>query len=154
MLNLRGDHNPLRSPNEWVFARITGIFSFIREPFLHLSQLPFVFGRITPCIVYQSRRKFLWSFFRGQYFSLFLVQDWVFGLIVCITGQKVIIPRNHKAIFSCQLNAIRETLYRKARRPGHFPFGESVESLENITVSWIVTNDVIKVNDLSWEELL
>ena len=111
------------------------MFSFIREPFLNLSRFPFVFGRIASCLVYRSRRKFFLSFCRAQYFSLLLVQDFVFGLIVCRTGQKVIIPRNHKTILSRQLNAIRETLYREARRPGHFPFGESVESLEDITIS-------------------
>lgn len=100
MRNLLRNHNPLRSPNERVFTRSTGIFSFISEPFLHFSRLPFVFGKIAPCIVYHSRRKFLLSFFRGLYFSLFPVQDWVFGLTVCRAGQKVVIPRNHKTILS------------------------------------------------------
>ena len=154
MLDIHGNHNLLRSPNERVFTTSTGIFSFIRKCFFSLFRLPFEFGRIAPSIVYHSRRKFLLWFCRVQYLSLFLVRDWVFGLIVCRTGQKVIIPRNHKAIVSRQLNAILETLYREARRPGHFPFGKSVESLENITLSGIVTNDVIKVVDLSWKELL
>ena len=54
--------------------------------------------------------------------------------MACRTRQKVIISRNHKTILSRQMNIICETVYREARRPSHFLFGESVESLENISI--------------------